>query len=109
MFPEAGMDDEGWEMENGTKRNRIKSFATPAHSYEANQGHHQGRLAHRVRVGGVPNEATPASFSASPLGVNEANQGQMGPRFSPPSFPRVKPLAQPYPSTARTYERNERK
>ena len=43
---------------NGTKRNRIKSFATPAHSYEANQGHHQGRLAHRVRVSGVPNEGS---------------------------------------------------
>ena len=44
--------------------------------------------AHRVRVNGVPNEATVVSFSASQLGVNEANQGQMGPRFSPPSFPR---------------------
>ena len=43
---------------NGTKRNRIKSSATPAHPYEANQGHHQGRLAHRVRVGGVPNEGS---------------------------------------------------
>ena len=58
---------------NGTKRNRIKSFATPAHSYEANQGHHQDRLAHRVRVGGVPNETTPAPFSVSRLGVNRAN------------------------------------
>ena len=64
---------------NGTKRNRIKSFATPAHSYEAKQGHHQGRLAHRVRVGGVPNETTPAPFSASRLGVNRAKQGQLGP------------------------------
>ena len=69
---------------NGTKRNRIKSFATPAHSYEANQGHHQGRLAHRVRVGGVPNETTPAPFSVSRLGVNRANQGQLGPVLTPP-------------------------
>ncbi len=68
---------------NGTKRNRIKSFATPAHSYEANQGHHQGRLAHRVRVDGVPNEATLASFSASRLGVNRAKQGQSGPVLTP--------------------------
>ena len=43
---------------NATKCNRIKSFTTPAHSYEAKQGHHQGRLAHRVRVGGVPNEGS---------------------------------------------------
>ena len=67
---------------NGTKRNRIKSFATPAHSYEANQGHRQGRLAHRVRVGGVPNEATPASFSASRLGVNRANRASAHPPSS---------------------------
>ena len=69
---------------NGTKRNRIKSFATPAHSYEAKQGHHQGWLAHRVRVSGVPNETTPAPFSASRLGVNRANQGQIGPVLTPP-------------------------
>ena len=56
---------------------------------EANQGHNQGRLAHRVRVSGGPNEATVASFSASPLGVNRAKQGQIGPGFTPPlSFPR---------------------
>ena len=69
---------------NATKCNRIKSFATPAHSYEANQGHHQGRLAHRLRVGGVPNETTPAPFSASRLGVNRAKQGQLGPVLTPP-------------------------
>ena len=68
---------------NATKCNRIKSFATPAHSYEANQGHHQGRLAHRVRVGGVPNETTPAPFSVSRLGVNRAKQGQLGPVLPP--------------------------
>ena len=63
-------------------------LATPD---EANQG----RLAHRVRVSGVPNEATVASFSASPLGVNEAKQGQIGPGFTPLSFPcrRHHPLA----------------
>ena len=31
-----------------------------------------------------PTKATVASFPASPLGVNEAKQGQMGPRFDPP-------------------------
>ena len=55
---------------------------------EANQGHNQGQLAHRVRVSGVPNEATVAPFPAFPLGVNEAKQGQMGPGINPPpSFP----------------------
>ena len=34
---------------------------------------------------GVPNEARVASFPASPLGVNRAKQGQMGPRFTPSS------------------------
>ena len=72
---------------NGSKWKRIKSFATPAHSYEANQGHHQGRLAHRVRVGGVPNETAVASFSASQLGVNRAKQGQIGPVLTPPPPP----------------------
>ena len=43
----------------------------------------QGRLAHRVRVSGVPTRATVAPFPASQLGVNKANQGQMGPRFNP--------------------------
>ena len=51
---------------------------------EANQGHNQGQLAHRVRVSAVPNEATVASFPASSLGVNEAKQGQIGPGFTPP-------------------------
>ena len=45
----------------------------------ANQGYNQGRLAQRGRVSGGPNEATVASFPASPVGVNEAKQGQMGP------------------------------
>ena len=71
---------------NGTKRNRIKSFATPAHSYEANQG----RLAHRLRVGGVPNETAVASFSASRPRVNRAKQGQIGPVLTPP--PRLRML-----------------
>ena len=52
---------------------------------KANQGHNQGQLAHRVRVNGVPNEATVASFSASTVGVNRAKQGQIGPGFTPPS------------------------
>ena len=54
---------------------------------EANQGHNQGQLGHRVRVSGVPTEATVASFPASPLGVTEAKQGQMGPRVHPPCPP----------------------
>ena len=33
---------------------------------------------------GVPNEARVASFPASPLGVNEAKQGQIGPEVDPP-------------------------
>ena len=59
-------------------------LATPD---DANQGHKKATLANRVRVSGRPNETTVASFSASPLGVNEANQGQMGPRFSLPVIP----------------------
>ena len=43
----------------------------------------QGRLAHRVRVSGVPTKATVAPFPASQLGVNEANQGQIGPGSHP--------------------------
>ena len=43
-------------------------LATPD---EANQGHNEATLAHRVRVDGGPNETTPASFSASSVGVNE--------------------------------------
>ena len=65
---------------NATELKVSPLLATPD---EANQGHNQGRLAHRIRVSGVPNEATVASFSASPLGVNEANQGQMGPKIKP--------------------------
>ena len=38
----------------------------------ANQGHNKATLAHRLRVNGGPNEATVASFPASPVGVNEA-------------------------------------
>ena len=33
---------------------------------------------------GLPNEATVDPFSPQALGVNEANQGQLGPRFEPP-------------------------
>ena len=54
---------------------------------EANQGHNQGRLAHRVRVNGVPNEATVAPFPASTVGVNETKQGQMGPELTPLQVP----------------------
>ena len=54
---------------------------------EANQGHN--RLAQCLRVNGVPNEATVASFSASRLGVNRAKQGQMGPVLTPSAVPRA--------------------
>ena len=77
------VDDKEWnEMEqNGTELKVLPLLAT---RNEAKQGHNQGRLTHRVRVSGVPNEATVAPFPASPLGVNEANQGQIGPGFTPP-------------------------
>ena len=76
---DEGSDGRQWnEMEqNGTE---LKVSSLLATRDEANQG----RLAHRVRVSGVPNEATVAPFSASLLGVNEANQGQMGPGINPP-------------------------
>ena len=76
---DEGSDGRQWnEMEqNGTE---LKGSSLLATRDEANQG----RLAHRVRVSGVPNEATVAPFSASLLGVNEANQGQMGPGINPP-------------------------
>ena len=63
-------------------------LATPD---EANQGQNQGRLAHRVRVTGGPNEATVASFPASTVGVNEAKQGQIGPEVDP-----LSPIARDY-------------
>ena len=59
----------------------LKVSPLPATPGEANQG----QLAHRVRVNGVPNEARVAPFPASTVGVNEANQGQMGPGINPPS------------------------
>ena len=80
------VDDKEWnEMEqNGTELKVSQPLATPD---EAKRGQRDLMLAHRVRVNGGPNEATVASFPASPLGVNEANQGQMGPGFTPPPFP----------------------
>ena len=61
---------------NATELKVSPLLATPD---VANQGYNQGRLAQRGRVSGGPNEATVASFPASPLGVNGAKQGQMGP------------------------------
>ena len=58
---------------NATELKVLPLLATPD---EANQGHNQGQLAHRVGVNGVPNEATVASFSASTVGVNRAKQGK---------------------------------
>ena len=48
--------------QNGTEFKVSSLVATPD---EANQSHSEATLAHRVRVSGVPNEATVASFSAS--------------------------------------------
>ena len=81
---------------NATELKVSPLLATPD---EANQGHNQGRLAHRLRVNGVPNEAAVAPFPASLPGVNEANQGQMGPGINPPpSFPRRREPCIPGPS-----------
>ena len=94
-------------------------LATPD---EANQGHNEATLAWYVRVSGVPKRGCTGLISIARLGVNEANQGQMGPRFRPPSFReggiplalwervrmRVKPQAHPAPIAA-AYERDERK
>ena len=66
--------------QNGTE---LKVSPLLATRNEAKRGHYEVMLAHRVRVNGVPNEATVASFSASQLGVNEAKQGQMGPGINP--------------------------
>ena len=61
---------------NGTELKVLSLLTTPDET-------NQGRLAHRVRVSGVPTKATVAPFPASQLGVNKANQGQMGPGFNP--------------------------
>ena len=94
---------------NATELKVSPLLATPD---EANQGHHQGRLAHRVRVIGGPNKATVASFPASPLGVNEAKQGQMGPRINPPSCsipPRRREPRAFAPSTLNSYVHGQRR
>ena len=76
---------------NGSKWKRIKSFATPAHSYEANVATNEATLVQCPRVSGVPNEATLASFPASPLGVNGAKRAKLSHKIefhANPSFPR---------------------
>ena len=65
---------------NATELKVLPLLATPD---EANHGHSQGQPAQCLRVSGVPNETTVASFPTSRLGINEAKQGQMGPRFNP--------------------------
>ena len=70
------------EMEqNGTELKVSPLLGTPD---EANQGHSQGQLAHRVRVSGGPKRGHTGLISIARLGVNEAKQGQMGPGFTPP-------------------------
>ena len=44
--------------------------SAPGSVTKANQGHSEATLVQRLRVSGMPNETTPASFSASQLGVN---------------------------------------
>ena len=84
--PTARADDRKWNgmQPNATELKVSPLLATPE---EANQDRNQGQLAHRLRVSGGPNEATLASFPASPPGVNRAKQGQMGPGINPPSGP----------------------
>ena len=67
---------------NATELKVSPLTATPD---EAKQSHNEATLAQCLRVTGVPNEATVASFPASTVGVNEAKQGQMGPGINPPS------------------------
>ena len=74
-------DKECNEMQpNATELKVSPLLVTPD---EANQGRNQGQLAHRLRVSGGPNEATVASFPASPLGVNEGQTGPNGARVHP--------------------------
>ena len=77
----------------GKECNRMQSNATElkvsprlATPDEAKRGQRGLTPAQCVGVNGVPNGATPASFPASPLGVNGAKQSQMSPIFeiSPP-------------------------
>ena len=78
---DEGSGDEAWvEMEaNGSELRVCRSWPLAMRPPQSKQGH----AGPAIRVSGVPNEATVASFPASQLGVNEANQGQMGPRFTP--------------------------
>ena len=96
-------------IRNGRKWKEMeanKKFATPGHSQpapgsitKAKRGQRGLTVARCIRVNGVPNEATVAPFPASPVGVNEAKQGQMGPGFNPPP-PIVSPDTKLPPSRA---------
>ena len=61
---------------NATKLRVSPLLATPD---ETKLGHNEATLVHPVRVSGMPNEARVASFSASTVGVNQAELGQMRP------------------------------
>ena len=66
---------------NATELKVSPLLATPD---EANLGQRGLMLAQCVGASGVPTRARVASFPASPLGVNRAKQGQMGPGIDPP-------------------------
>ena len=69
---------------NATELRVSPLLATPD---EATLGHNEATLVHPIRVSGVPNEATLASFSASTVGVNQAKPSQMRPLIEKIRFP----------------------
>ena len=96
------VDDRQWNEteQNGTELKVLPLLATPG---EANQGHNQGRLAHRVRVSGGPKRGHSGLISSAQLGVNEGQTGPNRARVHPPrrsredgnraSLPLVDPFA----------------
>ena len=94
---EGSGDGESNQMQpNATELKVPSPLATPD---EIKLGHNEATLVHPVRVSGVPNEARVASFSASTVGVNQAELGQM------------RPLIENFASRPHrpAYERNDRK
>ena len=64
----------------------IKGSPLLATRNEANQGHSEVMLPHRVRVSGGPNEATVVSFPASPLGGKRGQTRPNGSRNQPTPY-----------------------
>ena len=117
--PSEGSGDREWnEMEpNGTELKVSPLLPTPD---DAHRGNSEATPAQRVRVNGGPKRSHTRLISIARLGVNEANQGQMGPRFRPPIVPRRRDSPRPlgegqgegsgHPALiARTYDSNDRK